>query len=244
MKRLKIRSLVWLIPIILLISTACLFGARRPTITNHPMPEFPSSADNFDETSCPVTNGVHICQPQGALGQLGCSQIRQPGDVLSGLRPTYPLRVCLAGTPGGAELPKGEYLYREGCLAAYFIRYVIQKDGKFELIKSAADLQKAYAPIENDLEALSYALAASGLGVRYDLQYEPDLRYFVSNLEDTFVKRNDPGYIVHLYDFQTCGCGPHPTTAIDLQITFDGQIQELQRVKVFEDPAEDKLCVD
>ena len=50
-----------------------------------------------------------------------------------------------------------------------YVRYAIMQDGQLKVLKSIADLQQAYAPIESEDEALSYALAATGLGVRYGL---------------------------------------------------------------------------
>lgn len=63
-------------------------------------------------------------------GALGCEQIRMTGDMLGGLRPIYPMRVCLADEFGGPPPPVNEYLYREGCLMAQFVRYVVVKMGR------------------------------------------------------------------------------------------------------------------
>ncbi len=188
--------------------------------------------------------GARLVCRSGALGALGCAEIRLPGEVLGGLQPAYPLRACLAAHQPGERLAEGEFIYREGCLISDYIRYVVINDGGFVLLKSLADLQQAYAPIESEVEALSYALAASGLGVRYGLTSQPDLRYFVDQLEDTHVETVPQGYQVRLFDYKLCGCGPHPTYAVDVLVTSDGQLRELGREKIYEDPAEDKLCVD
>jgi hypothetical protein len=239
-------QVIAIVLVALIAATACLFfGNSGPRVLNHPQPDVFVDQAGFDDTLCPEQNGQRMCAPQSELGALGCEQIRPAGDILGGLRPIYPIRVCLAGRqPGAPEPPKNEYLFREGCRLARYVRYVILKDGKVELIGSQNDLQRIYAPIENNLEAQSYALAASGLGVRYGLQPEPGLRYFVSELQDTYVQQIERGFQVHLYDYQVCGCGPHPTYAVDLLVTPLGELEELSREKVFEDPAEDGLCVD
>ena len=118
------------------------------------------------------------------------------------------------------------------------------KIGQLRILKSIGDLGQTYAPIESEDEALSYALAATGLGVRYGLTAQTDLRYFVNRLEDTNVQQIPQGYQVHLFDYKVCGCGPHPTYAVDVLVTNDGQVRELNREKIYEDPAEDGLCVD
>lgn len=224
---------------------ACLFfGKSEPRVQNFPQPDIFLDQAGFDDSGCPEQNGQRRCAPESALGQLGCQQIRPAGDFLGGLRPVYPLRVCLAGKPGDPPPPENTYMFREGCLLAQYVRYVIQKDGTLARIQSKEDLQKTYAPIENNLEALSYALAATGMGVRYGLQPEQGLRYFVDELQDTSVKQIERGFQVHLYDYKVCGCGPHPTYAVDVLVTPLGEVEELGREKVFEDPAQDNLCVD
>jgi hypothetical protein len=228
-----------------LLASACqLLNLNMPRVKNHPQPRPSPNATVFDDSSCPEENGRLTCTPEGALGRLGCTEIRLPGQVLDGLQPAYPLRLCLAAHQPGERLAEGEFIYREGCLMAEYVRYVVIEDGGFVLLKSVADLQQTYGPIESEAEALSYALAASGLGVRYGLTSQPDLRYFVNQLEDTHVETVPQGYQVRLFDYKLCGCGPHPTYAVDVLVTRDGQIRELNREKIYEDPAEDKLCVD
>jgi hypothetical protein len=229
----------------LAIIPACLFfGGAGPDVQNHPQPDVFLDPAGFDDEMCPLVDGRRACPPQSAAGALGCEEIRPAGNFLGGLRPSYPLRVCLSGRPGAPPLPETEYIFREGCMLPKYIRYLVVKDGNLELIESKEALRQTYAPIENNLEALSYALAASGLGVRYGLQPEQGLRYFVDEMQDTHVQQTERGFQVRLYDYQLCGCGPHPTSAVDLLISPDGQIEELARVKVFEDPSEDGLCVD
>ena len=228
---------------ILILTPACLLlNFSRPTVQNHPTSAITLDITGFDTALCNGENSDGICDPQSKLGALGCDQIRTPGDLLGGLQPFYPMRICLTGKPGAT--PPAQFIYKEGCLLAKFVRYVIYKDGQYRLIQSVADLQEIYAPIQSETEALSYALAATGLGVRYGLQAERGLRYFVDDLQDTFVRQTEQGYMARLYDYKLCGCGPHPTFAVDILITTDGQLKEISRVKVFEDPEEDNLCVD
>lgn len=231
--------------IMALLAPACrLFQPDLPEVINHSQPEFGATSTDFGETGCSEQYGRWICPPESALGRLGCEQIRPVGEVMGGLQPGYPLYVCLVFGEAGKPLPGDEFIYREGCLMAEYVRYAILQDGEWKLLKSAADLQRVYAPIETESEALSYALAASGLGVRYGITAQPDLRYFVDQIEDTHVAKEPQGFRVHLFDYRLCGCGPHPTYAVDILVTRDGQVVELSREKIYEDPAEDRLCVD
>jgi hypothetical protein len=228
-----------------ILAPACLLAnLNLPGVKNHPEPAYSPNPGMFDDSSCPEQNGRWLCPADGTLGQLGCEQIRPPGDVLAALQPAYPVRMCLVLRDASQRLAEGEYVYREGCLMSEYVRYVISKDGDLKTLKSVADLQQTYAPIETEQEALSYALAVTGLGVRYGLTAQADLRYFVDELEDTHVKTIPQGYQAHLFDYKLCGCGPHPTYTVDVLVTRDGQVRELSREKIYEDPAEDKLCVD
>jgi hypothetical protein len=239
------QQIFWLAMTLAFLAPACLLtNLNLPRVKNHAAPEFSLDTTGFDDSSCPEQNGLRICQPEGELGQKGCEQIRLPGEVLSELQPAYPLRMCLIRSVSGQPLAEGEFIYREGCLLSEYVRYAVVKDGQLRILKSLADLQQTYAPIESVDEALSYALAATGLGVRYGLTAQSDLRYFIKRLEDTNVQQIPQGYRVHLFDYKLCGCGPHPTYAVDVLVTSDGQMSELTREKIFEDPTEDQLCVD
>jgi len=239
------KQILGLILILVSLAPACLLiNLNLPRVKNHDSPEFSLDTNGFDDSSCPEQNGFRICQPDGTLGQNGCDQLRLPGEVLSRLQPAFPLRLCLTVRSRSQPLAEGEYIYREGCLLSEYMRYAVVEDGQLKILKSLGDLMRTYAPIESEGEALSYALAATGLGVRYGLTAQTDLRYFVDKLEDTNVQQIPQGFRVHLFDYKVCGCGPHPTYAVDVLVTSDGQVRELNREKIFEDPAEDDLCVD
>ena len=107
----------------------------------------------------------------------------RPADSWAGCSRSTHCESAWLALPTRQYPSKSEYVYREGCLFPTYIRYVIRKDGQYQLARSEEDLLRLYAPIENGQEALSYALAVSGLEARYGLQYEPGLRYFVDELQ-------------------------------------------------------------
>lgn len=228
-----------------MMTAGCLFlGGATPGITNHTPIPIQSAPEEINLPECPLEGGVRMCAAGSMPAGLGCSRVRPAGDLLAGLSPNLPLLVCPSGAPGVPLPDPDEYLYRDGCLVSYAIHYLIRRGGELELIKNRADLQRVYAPIESEAEALSYTLAATGYGVRYGLTADRSLRYFVDELQDTFVRADAQGYLARLYDYKACGCGPHPTSAVDLLVSPSGEIKEIQRIKVFEDPTEDSLCVD
>ena len=154
------------------------------------------------------------------------------------------MNICLARREPGKGLDESTYLYREGCRARLYVRYAIWRDGEFEVMQSQEDLGHVFAPIDSPDEALSYALAVTGLGVRYGLEAIKGYRYFVDELQDSHVVEEQDGYWVNLYDYQLCGCGPHTTAAVVVHVSRDGEVQEIDRWDVYEDPDEDGLCVD
>ena len=231
---------------LLLAALACsLTNKRTPQVNHHPQPDLSVESSIFEDVGCPLVNGFQRCHPDSPLTELGCQMIRNPSGLLGGLEPAYPLYICLTRpTSPSGSLPENEYIYSEGCLLRNYISYVIWKDEQFQLVRSQNDLQKTFAPIEAEAEAISYAIAATGLNARYGIETQRGYRYFVDRLEDTHVNRTSEGFIVSLFDYRLCGCGPHPTYSAEVLVRPNGQWEELNRVKLFEDPEQDNLCVD
>ncbi len=231
--------------VILTLVTGCDPGQLfLPEVQNHPQPTMNVLLEGPWEQGCPRDDAGWGCLPDSPLNTLGCDSVQPPGDLLGGLDPSYPIQLCLTRPEPGSALDRSAYLYKEGCLATVYVRYAIWREGDFELIQSAADLAAVYAPIASPEEALSYALAATGLGARYGLEPLKGYRYYVDELQDTHVVEVDDGYRVLLYDYKLCGCGPHTTYSVEVMVTRDGNVRELSRQEVYEDPAEDGLCVD
>ena len=245
MKKLLLPTLI-----ILLLSLACrLGGFGRPKVTHYPQPNLALELEPFRAAGCTVDEyGRWTCPEASPINALGCDALITPDQLLGGLQPAYPLVVCSYMPLKYGENPRGspsdEFLYNDGCMAAVYVRYAIEEDGQFLLLKNQGDLKATYAPIESPDEALSYALASSGLEARFNLETPLGYRYQVNQLEDTHVVETGDGYDVLLYHYQVCGCGPHTTSTVLLHVTAEGDIQEIERTPAFEDPKEDGLCVD
>jgi hypothetical protein len=219
-------------------------------IENHPRPDLTMDFGSFDEVGCPPDgSGLRYCEEDSPLMALGCDQIRKPSDLLGGLEPALPMAVCLVEPFRHPDQPdsidaEGEYIYRTGGLMPVYVRYVIIRDDQFQLIKSEELFREVFAPIETENEALSYALALRNVSAYYGIELNTDYEYFVDQLEDTHVEISSDGYSVHLYNYQFFGCGPHYTYVIDLKVSDQGLIEEIDREAVYKDPSEDTLCVD
>lgn len=219
-----------------------------PTFINHSPPNSVLEFAPFENAGCPPDNsGQRICEPNSELGTLGCDEIVKPSNLLGGLKPRDPIALCFVVPYRRAEreeLPRESYLYRSGGLLGRYARLVIWRDKRFQVIHSLAELKNAYAPIESSAEALAFALAATPLTAKYGLKYDPRYVYLADTLEDTFVKSDGDGYLVHLFYFQLFGCGAHLTVAIDLHMARDGTLTESAPQPQFKDPKMDGLCVD
>jgi len=222
-------------------------GCKRtptPQVMNYPQPTIRVNLDAPWEQGCPRDESTGGCVEDSFLWGLGCENIQPPGDLIGALSPNLPINLCLARREPGKGLSENVYLYREGCRVQSYVRYVIYRDGEFEVLQSQADLGNVFSPIDTPDEALSYAIASTGNGVRYGLEPVKDYRYFVDELQDTNVLEIDDGYRVLLFDYELCGCGPHTTFAVELRVSRDGDVNEISRQGVYEDPTEDDLCVD
>lgn len=222
-----------------------LFGA--PQVTNHPAPTLTIDTEIFTDTGCPEGDDGHrTCTEDSPLTQIGCEKIVDVDNFIGGLDPTYPIILCYYPPPKDDrwDVEETEYIYKEGCTKPFYVRYVVYRDGGFQLIKNISELQAVFAPIESPDEALSYAIATTGYSAYYDIKPERGYRYHVDELEDSYVTETEEGYNVHLFYYQWCGCGPHTTSAVDVYLSRSGDIKPGSYQPLFEDPEEDNLCID
>ena len=228
-----------------LLLAACSAAGKPPRVSSHPAPDVTVDFSPFEDAGCADDgSGRSACPEDSPLGKLGCDYISSPGDYLGGLDPNYPIALCWASGPQALAAEGVEYIYRDGCLMPQLARYVIERDGQFELLETQQNLKQAYAPIISETEALSYAIASTGLSAYFGFEAPRGFRYFVDKLEDSHVVATSQGYLVYLYDYQLCGCGPHTTSYVELEVLASGEIKETGRIPVFEDPEQDGLCVD
>lgn len=243
--RIQSRLVLCLFAVISLSLACSLTQQPLPKIINHPQPDLSIDHQIFESAGCPLDSGFQRCSPESPLADLGCKMIRPTGNLLGGLQPALPIYFCLSGAVSSDQKPlESEYIYAEGCLLKHYIKYVIWQDGQFQLVKSQQDFQEFYAPIESEIEALSYAVGITGLGAQYDQEPDRTFRYFVNEIEDSHVDRTQDGFMVHLFDYRLCGCGPHPTYSVEILIKPNGDWEEVNRTKIYEDPEQDDLCVD
>lgn len=213
----------------------------------------------FERECGPIDKyGVVTCKPEtGSLAALECNEIRgPPSDLLGALDPAYPIAYCT--TRNGektigvewvslgdyAYSPQGDYFYAAGCMLLTYVRYVVFRDTQLALIETEDEFRDLFAPIETADEALSYVLAVTGLYAYYGLELDSEYVYFVDVIEDAHVDPVADGYVVHLFQEEVCGCGPHPTSAVDFHVTPQGYVRQIRLEAMYNDPAKDKMCID
>lgn len=229
-----------------------LAGCMYPGVTDHPQPELKVDHSPFDNGDCPPDKSgyYHVCTAGTPLYEVGCDRIEEASDLLGGLNPSHPIAVCIYDPRRHPEIsnawniPETEYFFNIGGPLPTLVRYVIQVDGKFQLIKKEEELRAVFAPVNSAEEALSTALTAHDLYAEYDMKLSPFYRYEVSAIEDTHVEEVEGGWLVHLFDYMFFGCGPHYYYAVDIKVTPDGRTGEVSRTKIYSDPLMDGLCQD
>jgi len=141
-------------------------------------------------------------------------------------------------------LAEGKYFFNIGGSIPAYVRYVIFRDNQFELVETEDEFRSIFAPVAGPQEALSYALAVKHLSAYYGLGINSRYQYFVDEIEDTHVEERADGYLVHLFFYEVFGCGPHLTYKVDVNVTSQGYVTEIDRKPIYKDPSEDNLCVD
>lgn len=160
---------------------------------------------------------------------------------LGALRPSYPMA---EGRRMHCTQDRGLVFY--GGMMASCADYLVESPTGLRLLNTPALFQEVYAPIESPEEALAYAMALSGNQAILDPRQlvEPDFRFFTEVLPASRAVAVGEGYEVSLYDYQRFGCGPHPHELVSYQLSREGELREVKRQKLFEDPLFDALCVD
>ncbi|MBD2039676.1 hypothetical protein [Microcoleus sp. FACHB-672] len=217
------------------------------------IPQFESVAKNdrsatgdvsaFIKAGC-VQEGESLnCSKINLEEKFSCEKIIPPSDALSRLSPALPIAECTFINRNASTTTEG--ISRKGCRLPLYNKYIVlTADSQFKEIGTKEAFQKLFAPVEKPEEALSFAVALTQSYPRYKITVPKEFRVFVPKIKDTFVKKIANGYQVHLFDYQVCGCGPHPHYTVDYTVTKTGEVTETSREKIYEDPKQDGLCVD
>ncbi len=214
------------------------------TVTEKPKPNLTVDISPFIEAGC-VKEKYY-----SSYYYLNCSSIKLeekyscdriwPTKHLGGLTPRVPIVEC---TFWKKNWTADEGILDKGCAAPIYNKYIVLSDGEFKLINNREEFKQFFAPVETPEEALSFAVALTGSYPVYDIEIPSHYVVYVPEIEETYVKETSDGFVVHLFHHTICGCGPHPVYAVDYLVTRTGEVKEISRQKIYEDPT-DRICAD
>lgn len=211
-----------------------------PRIVEHHKPDLHVDVEYFEDLNCFFETGCQSILPEDLGYRI--FWFERPSDMLGGLDPTFPMADAL--TLDFQHSPDIPAVYTGTCAATIYHNYVIYIDSEVRILDSKQELVDVFAPIESRNEALSFAIAATGYSPMYDLESIENIEIFVNRLEETNVKRVSGGYIVHLFDYSLCHCGPHFINEIDVLVSGNGETTVSEPVKSYRDTRFDNVCFD
>jgi len=244
-------TLFFFLLFVLLIVSACalpLSSLPNPIKnTNTPPVVEEINPSPFQDIGCIwKTNTEAVCN-QGSIPQkMGCDKLTNASDYINSLKADSEFVICsyradLTHMDENSD-PKG--LWDSGCKTPWKQRLLVYSNGDYLLISDQEDLKYHFAPLTSPDQALAYAIAATGFSPRFDIADLTGFRMFVDPLQITTVQSTSDGFELNLFSQQLCGCGPHTTFMQTINVTHSGDVKILESLPVFENPAEDNLCID
>lgn len=210
------------------------------TVVTHPQPSLPAAdVSQFVSAGCKLEGRQLDCNGVAAIEAFGCFRnVLGVDDLVSRLAPPG---VALASCDVRSG-PGVTGIVHVGCRAAMERRYVRAEAGRFGVIDDEDGLSALAEPVNTMEKALAFAVAMTGAEAKYSIEDIPTRRFLVDNIETTNVKTTRAGFVVRLFETEICGCGLHPTSAVDVLVTPRGELRRLGAAAVYE--LTNEMCVD
>lgn len=187
-------------------------------------------------TTLDATNTDEVSDPMQVV-DLTCRQETPVIRELSQLTPSVSLTECRIVNHTDQDIG----IVRWGCRLPYYSTYKVED---WPHLLNVDEFVEYFAPVENEQEALAFAMALTPGVPQYNFAIPADWRAFVDEFNPTQVITSGDNYIINLYEYKRCWCGPHTHSETTYLITPTGDIQTLATIPVYENPAEDDLCLD
>lgn len=221
MRRFYLHKLI--VPVLIL--AGC---SRSTTVIDYPPLDWAINGQRLRDVGC-VGKLQESCTE---LIALGCDEINGPRFYLGGLQPPYVVMECIHEN---GEPPNREYFKRLPGLDTRYRSYALYQDGTYRLLIKKSEFKKIFAPVESTDEAISYAMAMTSLGARFDIDPDANVDYLVDMIEETHAEETPNGYLVYLFDWShKMGCDLHPFYAVKVLVTPEGEVHEVERQKVYQ----------
>ena len=99
------------------------------------------------------------------------------------------------------ETPNQEY-FKQATGSGYKISKLCYLSGRtYILFIKKSEFKEIFAPVESTEEAISYAMAMTSLGARFDIDPDANVDYLVDRIEETHAEETPDGYLVYLFDW-------------------------------------------
>ena len=236
------RRFLVLISFIVLLLASCRLSQFNPfkSVEEYPAPEFTVDNTRFTELGC-FESPDCLPSPLKAI-EFPVNWIYPLDNTYGGLDPRLPM--AQAGNMSFDYDTVIPAVYTEGCMGTYYVRYLVEMEGEMRLVDSAEGVQELFAPIESEDEALSYAVAVTGLTALNDLNMHPFYKRYTRPLVESHSTFDGEQFTVNLYDTYLCGCGPHVVSMITVTVQQDGTFTKSEPVSAFSDPKTNGMCID
>ncbi len=237
----KITNLI----IVFLLTIACQHNSLK--IVNHDIPNIQSDFSPFQNIGCDKPDGRpnwYRCEEENLLKDFGCNIIENK-PLLGGISPNYPIAICIIEIKQEfvfADIPDNECFYANGFMITYCYRYLVYKDGGFQLIKTMDEFRSVFAPVDSKDEALSFVLSTGKYTALYNQIKNEDNNYLVISIEDTYVEFVLDEYIVNVFYTAPFGCGNFITNSVEARVTKDGYINIVNFYPIYE--TKEVICVE
>jgi hypothetical protein len=218
----KAYLLKFIVPVLIL--AGC---SQHPTVIDFPPLDWSINGQRLRDTGC--VGKLH--ESCSALVALGCDEINAPRFYLGGLQPPYVIMECIHEN---GEPPNQEYFKQLPGLDTRYRSYAIYQDGTYRLFIKKTEFKEIFAPVESIEEAISYAMAMTSLGARFDIDPDAYVDYLVDRIEETHADETPDGYLVYLFDWShKMGCDTHPFFAVKVLVTPEGDVHEVDRQEIY-----------
>jgi hypothetical protein len=208
-------------------------------VIDHPQPEIVVDNSFFQNLGCFESTD---CLPEAIKNNpYAIESIYPVTDLYGGLNPAYPVAIANSVRfAGEEEVPA---VFKDKCMGTFYNRYLVMID-EMRLIESVEQLKELYAPIENEDEALSFAIAVTGYSALYDLNGKLTYKFYQNPLEESYSRLDGNQFTVHLFNDFLCGCSPHIVQSIDVTVSQEGEFSLAEPVDAFSDRLNDGMCID
>lgn len=170
--------------------------------------------------------------------KFGYEQVWKPAEKLGSLLPRLPMAEVASNEKKQRSI-RYKYGYRET-----WTSMVVKIKGVLVLLDSEEKFRKTFAPIETKEEAMSYVSFLTNTEARYKITVPADYRVYSDSFPSAYSRKNKKGFEVLLHDRKFSGCGPHPFFYKRFQVSTSGVITMIEDVRMYENPEDDRLCVD